>query len=301
MKKAFDVENLPDSVKEDSAALNKAVFARSRGIAGDPLLEPIPKYLEAENEQVFQGNNNTYIVLGRDRPSSRISGYGGKGHTQCGSIDIVVGRMAHKPKHNVWVDPNFSVDAARIYISQKTDIDKNFNLADGKMGPAEAKSGIGIKADGVRIIGREGIKLVTGTDGLNSQGGSVDTTFGIDIIAGNNDEGLQPMVKGTNLAIALDRMTKHLEKLSGIVSAFLKTQSTYNTAIAGHFHISPFYGSPTTPSSIVSQQAGQTSMNLLNDCVLGLQKFKTNLVNYRQTYLKPHGDKYINSRYNNVN
>ena len=29
----------------------------------------------------------------------------------------------------MWLDPNFAFDAARIYISQKTDVDKNFDLA----------------------------------------------------------------------------------------------------------------------------------------------------------------------------
>lgn len=52
----------------------------------------------------------------------------GKGIHKHGSIDIVAGRMASKPKEDVFVDPNFGVDAARINISQKTDVDKNFSL-----------------------------------------------------------------------------------------------------------------------------------------------------------------------------
>lgn len=98
-------------------------------------------------------------------------------------IDIVVGRMASKPKENVFVDPDFEIDAARIYISQKTDIDKNFKLPNGSMGQSEGKSGIGIKADGIRIIGREGIKLVVGTDNKNSQEGTVDSTYGVELLA----------------------------------------------------------------------------------------------------------------------
>lgn len=108
---------------------------------------------------------------------------GGKGHTQAGSIDFVVGRMASKPKDGVYVDSNFEIDAARIYLSQKTDVDKNFNLPNGSSGPAEAKSTVSLKADGIRIIGREGIKFVVGTDARNSQGGVVDTTFGIELLA----------------------------------------------------------------------------------------------------------------------
>jgi hypothetical protein len=39
-------------------------------------------------------------------------------------------------------DPNFKLDAARIYMSQKTDIDANFGLADGNVGNDSAKSEI---------------------------------------------------------------------------------------------------------------------------------------------------------------
>lgn len=60
------------------------------------------------------------------------------------------------------VDNSFQTDAARIYISQLTDIDANFGIDPGKTGYMKERSGIGIKADGVRVIGREGIKLITG-------------------------------------------------------------------------------------------------------------------------------------------
>jgi len=47
----------------------------------------------------------------------------------------------------VTVDPSFSKDAARIYISQKTDIDDNFKIKQGNVGKAKARSAIGMKAD----------------------------------------------------------------------------------------------------------------------------------------------------------
>lgn len=61
------------------------------------------------------------------------------GHTQAGSIDLVVGRMADQPKEGVFVDPNFEIDAARINISQKTDVDKNFNLPNGSVRASKCK------------------------------------------------------------------------------------------------------------------------------------------------------------------
>ena len=97
---------------------------RGAGVFGDNMTEPIPTYIESKCEKVIN-RGNSWIVLGRDRPASRASGYGGQGHTQASSIDIVVGR---NPNSAVSVDPSFSSDAARIYISQKTDLDINLGI-----------------------------------------------------------------------------------------------------------------------------------------------------------------------------
>ena len=85
--------------------------------------EPIPKYIRAGGEWV-QNKGNSWIVLGRDRPGSRSSGYGGQGHTQASSIDLCVGRGSPVPSSSDNLDPNFGADAARIYISQKANIDQ---------------------------------------------------------------------------------------------------------------------------------------------------------------------------------
>lgn len=323
-KRSFDVENLDPKITSELSNAPDNVSKHAKGIAGDALLEPIPHFNKANSETVYSGANNTWIVLGRDRPNSKLSGYGGKGHTQAGSIDIVVGRMGAKPQSSVYVDPDFLNDAARIYISQKTDVDKNFKLANGKIGPAEAKSAIALKADVLRFIAREGIKLVTGTDPKNSQGGLVDTTFGIDLIAGNmgdpkNDkvlqvipdskqqqlelltDGLQPMAKGVNLSFALDQLTTYVDNLSGLMSAFLKSQMEFNSVLGTHFHISPFFGMPTTPSETAASAAINANIALMQDCMIGIQKFKANLVIYKNLHLRPHGKFYINSSFHHLN
>ena len=133
------------------------------------LFEPIPTFDRMECETVFPTNNgsknNAYIVFGRDRNTREgFSGYGGKGCTGAGMIDIVVGRGGPKPTHLQIVGPNFFTDAARIYVAQRTDVDKNFNLPlDEKNGivRSENRSAIALKADAIRIIGREGIRLIT--------------------------------------------------------------------------------------------------------------------------------------------
>ena len=117
----------------------------------------------------------------------------------------------------IYTNPDFKVDAARIYISQKADIDDYFNLRSGKVGTSRAKSGIGIKADALRLIGREGIKLVTRTEPQNSQGGKLQKVNGIDLIAGNDDSDMQPLIKGANLTECLDDMNDNIANLNGIL------------------------------------------------------------------------------------
>ena len=81
-------------------------------------------------------------------------------------IDFFVGAQGFVPvdkvdgKAIVAAGPNFDLDSARIYISQKVDSDDAFGLAPGVVGQSTGKSGIGIKADAVRIIGREGVRVL---------------------------------------------------------------------------------------------------------------------------------------------
>ena len=132
------------------------------GIFGERNVEPKIKYNFSPSDKVIE-NDNAYITFGKDRPSGKASGLGGQGAIGANAIDIVVGRLSSaKTPDGVIADNSFTADAARIYISQLTNIDFNFGIDEGKSGLMEARSGIGIKADGVRVIGREGVKIVTG-------------------------------------------------------------------------------------------------------------------------------------------
>ena len=288
-----------------------------RGIAGDPLSEPVPGFIQGDCEKpVIKGANNTWMVFGRDRPGSRVSGYGGRGDTQAGAIDIVVGRMGSFGKgftvdgQREWVDPNIKYDAARIYISQKTDVDENFYLADGKVGNSKTKSAIALKADAVRIVARDGIKLVTRTDAINSQGGQIAEAVGIDLLATNNDEDLQPLVKGGNLKEALERLVTHVDKLNGIVDSLLMYQIAFNEELTHHTHIAPLKIIPapvgpgfvweTAPSIPLVAKGIKTMIDHLSQTKRSLATHKANLGMYKFKYYSPAGDKYINSRYNNT-
>ena len=101
-------------------------------------------------------------------------------------------------------------------------------MAEGKVGNSKTKSAIALKADAVRIVARDGIKLVTRTDAINSQGGQIAEAVGIDLLATNNDEDLQPLVKGGNLKEALEKLVTHVDKLNGIVDSLLMYQIAFN-------------------------------------------------------------------------
>jgi hypothetical protein len=272
------------------------------GIGGGTILEPVPGFNEVPSEHVISNKHNAYIVLGRDRPGSRMTGYGGRGDTHCASIDLVAGRLSYLSRSEndngdkIFADPNFKIDAARIYISQKTDIDKNFQLTNGKLPEANTRSAIAMKADGVRIIAREGIKLVTGTDDLNSQGSKVSRdAYGINLIAGNDDSSLQPIPKGDNLVDALTKIVEHIDRVTGILDAFLMSQIKFNTALGAHVHISPFFGIPTAPSVLASGASIMSNTEKLSLIKSSLVSEKINLVTMKVNYLTPIGKNYINS------
>ena len=305
--KGIDTTSVDPTVKKRIENANPNSTDAS-GILCEAMREGVPQYISAGCEKVLQGGNNSWLVFGRDRPGSRASGYGGKGHTHSGSIDICVGRMGRLAKERneenerVMADPDFVRDSARIHISQKTDIDSNFNLCTGSIPRAKARSGIGIKADAIRVIGREGIKLVTRTDPQNSQNSDANSVYGVDLIAGNDDTILEPLVKGDKLVAALNQLVNHVDKLNGIVDNMLMIQMQFNAVLTCHFHQSPLFGLPTSPSIPVIPIGISTMVNHMLQTKMSLVMNKINLQTYRANYITSgHSEKWILSRYNNVN
>lgn len=307
-KKALEINNIDNNLRKKlDSSPSYVKQAIGKGSAGKRVTEAFPDFYPAAAERIFENGTNAYLVIGKDRPGSILSGYGGRGDSGAGTVDVVVGRMSHKPRYKddygnkIMVDPSFKLDASRIYVSQKTDIDDNFDLSEGKVGNSVAKAGLAIKSDAVRIISRDGVKIVTGTDLKDSNGEDIYSVSGIDLIAGNDGESLQPLVLGDNVNESLNILCDHIDKLSGIVSSAITYQMKFNAKVSGHTHISPFYGVPTAPSEILIPAGAEVAANLGTKTIPSLVKFRTNLKFHKQTYYAVSGAKYINSSFNTTN
>lgn len=263
---------------------NKKKSGKRQGIAQKPIDEAIPTFEKAQTEKALVGENNSFVILGRDRPGNLYSGYGGRGATQAGRIDLIAGVASsyqHKdgsctpPNEDTIVNPNFAIDAARIYISQKADIDRYLGLAPVPMQSPAGRSAVGIKADAVRIHARNDIKIVTGRarfEGTGkagerlSNGGKNEVVGTISLIAGNyTDEEersffdvvrpfgrvtdsrrkLQPIPKGDNLSECLEDIVKALQELSALVGNNTAMVQQIDAAVALHTH--PVAVAPNPP------------------------------------------------------
>ena len=261
------------------------------GVWGDQVLDQSALYVKAGYEEIVAGSsneNNAYIVIGRDRNAGRASGYAGQADTQCGSIDIVVGRNPTREINfdKQFVNPDFKKDAARIYISQKTDIDDYFGL---KLRPKpKAVSGIGIKADEVRIMSRQNIKLVTGMDGFNSRNGKLETVGGIHLIAGNTSDGrgsLEPLVKGDQLAEMFGQLLYLLEAANTIFHTWTRHQTAINKVVANHTHPSPLMAKPTFQSLEAVMVIPQKMLQQGKDTAFDIEAYYNALNNFKTLWL----------------
>ena len=306
-----------------------------QGFGGTHLSEDIPAFNILSCEKMIKGKNNAWIVLGRDRPAGKDSGGVGTGASQSGMIDLCVGRLSAlgDADRDTLADPDFFSDAARVYLTQKGNIDQYFGLAKGSetIG-SKQRSAVAVKADHVRIIGKNHIKIVTGrarvtgagkTGERTSRGGRNELAGRIDLIAGNYTDNrrilsrgwfesgnaresiktLQPIVKGDNL---VDFLNDLVLQISNVVEfcKFNSNQIAYlNTAVAKHSH--PIGALPNGIPVALS------SPPLLAICstYAGLVKVKSNLkqktINYNfgtleTNYLGSKGSKYINSYHVNT-
>ncbi|MBV03487.1 MAG: hypothetical protein CML45_03740 [Rhodobacteraceae bacterium] len=331
-KKTRDTSGMSEKRRKEYESLTEKQKSEKKcsGVFGTKRLQAMAARENTPSEiEVARGiDNNAYIVIGNDRVGKPHTGYGGKGHTQCDSIDIVAGVGGAFPREvekirtesgdvvesPVKTNPNFYVDAARIYISQKTDVDKNFGLCefakkqngyqddkdDDEIGKYGAKSAVAVKADNVRLIGRESIRIVTGTDAKNSQSGATRSKCGVEIVAMNEVEKLQPMVLGDNLVEALTKLLDRINAIEGYINAFRDYQMEFNRITTNHTHLSPFFVTPTLQGITMPAAGFKMEIDNVTKTERSAMANTINMAGFKKNYLTP-GNKYINSTLNKVN
>ena len=219
----------------------------------------VPQFISAKNDKVIK-KGGAFIVLGLDRPNNILSQ---RLETHSAAIDLVVGRKSFLGRKRdrkgklMNVDPDMTLDAARVYISQKCNIDGILNLDPpsgagvGNTTDIAPRSAVALKADTIRIVGRENIKLVTRTDEFNSLGGSIGNLstrgYGIDLVALDNNKGLQPLVKGENLQDCLSAIVDSINELRGLFNNFVEADRGMTRALITHAHYGTFFGGRTSP------------------------------------------------------
>lgn len=335
-KPVVNLGRLKKEKKELSDNIEKHL--RPQGMDGADRVEPEPNFNQASNERVIK-NKNSFIVLGRDRHSSLKSAAFG---TDNSMIDLVVGRgssykpvgsgkpYAQMPDADISLNTNFYTDAARVYISQKADIDYYFGIADKRLGDKDKRSAVGIKADQVRLIGRRNIKIVTGkgtgkggpNGEFNADGGKIDGPGTISLIAGNYTgessipllpffnkvrgvlqdreiqrlNVLQPIPKGDNLVACIRDMMEIISQQSAMIMQNSQGIQELAGGVALHFHDYGGGFGPTTPSSILAIQMVPT---YIRSWLALMQNYSStwNQALIESNYLDEFSPVYINSRH----
>lgn len=283
----------------ESGGLDPALFC---GVNNSSSLEDIIDFIAAPCEKVLS-RGDSWIVLGRDRMSTRESGYGGRGDSGSFSVDIVVGRTP--PNYGAdsefrFTNPNFLLDAARFFISQKTNLDEYFHLGP-EYQEERGKSGIGLKADTVRVVSRHSVRLVSSSGDVNSSGGKIRKKFGVELVVGGEEEKMQPMVLGDNLKSAIDNTLQIIDQLGTIVADFAQIYVAHLQKESVHLHYSPFMGLPTTPSEIAVLSSAETSAEILLKISANISQLKANIAKTKMNYLSASGASSICSPLNKTN
>jgi hypothetical protein len=285
------------------------------------------EYKQALNERRIDGPGGGSIVFGLDRPSSAASGYGAKGYTGVASpgsarVDIRAGRMASARqgdgvRQGTQVDNSAAADAASIYICETTDVDLNYGLVEGVVGNPKGQSAVAMKADQCRMIGRAGIKLVTGAGNnvrgyangeTNSKGGTLPPAPGIELIAGNNVEPekvrgptglpeeiqrLQPVAKAYNVRDCLLELSAIMDDIMSISqnTAFYVHRSMVASATA-FSALAP--GAP--PAGVAAGIHTACATAMMTRAVLPMHQARATKQLWEGNYLQHFGYKFIGSR-----
>jgi hypothetical protein len=338
-KGAFAEGEVPASM-EDRLAAGEPVNAPYGGPSGTrPIVPTITRFPGAAENYIPGGPGapHSVIVFGPQRNTNIASGQGLSG-LPSDTIDLVAGLNAGGIAENgqiVGVNP--VTDAARVYITKAAQIDTMFGIA-RKPVPGEAaepiRSSVVMKADTARIIGRAGVKIITGraqgvkgagsTGEKNSMGGKYEQAATIDLIAGNNIESynislpdavkpmadmiktimdwtpeveyLQPVARGDNLLEALTELGDIVQTVAGVQMTMLIALTVWSAGLSASFSAA---ASPYTAPAAMASAAGQTGAFTAKLPIKGITPdwaLKLRAFCWRANYLNSSAEKYILSK-----
>ena len=290
------------SVDPNSSEASISKYKDRAGVGCKPTLAPVPVRNSAPGENEFTGLGDWGIVGGVDRPTGLGSGYGGKGDPAAAAIDICAGNMGAYARSQddrgepFYYNPNQTLGASRLLVSQKTDVDANAaagGLPQGS-GDSVGKSAVLAKADSVRMVSRLGTKIVAGgVDSRDSQGDKILETGFVDLIAGGDDTEKQPMVLGDNLVKALETSLAEIDDLRETTNSLLKYQDNLNSRTIEHNHNSAFFGIPTAPSYNLMFAGFKAKFQMTCETEGSLIAMGTNKAISKQNGFGPVGEKYV--------
>jgi len=201
------------------------------------------------------------IVLTRDNHGHRATGLGGAGATKCEAIDIVAGSLSCAKEIKTGKTQsraNFAEDGARLYLTERGDVNAYFATAKsdtaGVYASSKFKSGIGLKSDHTLIIGRERVRILAGAskydNGERVVTGNEPAKPVIEIGA-TSSEIHHPAVLGNNLVKYLklieDERNKTNAKVLNLEIALLQ----YKLAMATHQHTGAGVGAIVTFPDVI--------------------------------------------------
>ena len=317
-----------DTLVKPPANLGSLPIDQQAAIAGQEgganLIEGAVNLVQVPGEMSVPGlAPGCHLQTGRDRPAEPGTGNKGPNNPAIYIVCSPSGRLINKSPVDksgtaLQVNRNFNHDDCFIYMTGRGDIDKYLGLAAGDMGRSVDTPAIAIKSSDLRFIARNGIKMVTGTDSSNSKGSTRASIVGIELIAGNDDSALQPIVKGDNLVGALEYYNKNvLSKLIAVLEKFAKYQNNLNDALKDHTHGSALKhlvgliaasnpmavaGGDVYEDIFVKIEGTITTELISNQIQKEIDNLRKNLTTFETTYLSGADNKKdINSRYNKVN
>ena len=186
------------------------------------------------------------IVLTRDNHGHRATGLGGAGGTKCEAIDIVAGSLTcakEIKRGNTQSRANFAEDGARLYLTERGDINAYFATAKsdsaGVSADSKFKSGAALKSDHTLIIGRERVRILAGVskyDGGERLATGNQPTKPVIEIGATSSEKHHRAVLGDNLLKYLEEMNEAISDLSKRIVDLEMDLVEYKFSMAVHQH-----------------------------------------------------------------